>query len=314
MSRDPSSRDPHDAREFQDMPAGRTERVRKLTASGERDNRNQATEPAGDRESIEARKRHRVRDEREDLPRAYYVRDRSYLLRDSQLHSLEEIGRFRVIAVEDLAKHAYGGDRERMEKEIGQLARQHLVTDKTVEIPQKKTLRVVTLTKAGHHLLRKTNQVPDNQPIYHGLAKPREIKHDADLYRLYQKEADRIEQAGGRLVRVILDYELKRNLNRDLARLGPQTDVLNAKEEIAEKHGLRVVNGKIPVPDLRVEYETPELDLRHVDLELATREYRPRALAAKAAAGFSIYGRADDASRLRRILDEREITAQILTL
>jgi hypothetical protein len=314
MSRDPSSRDPHDARESQDTPSGRAERVRKPTASGERDNRGQATEPAGDRESIDARKRHPLRDEREDLPRAYYLRDRSYLLRNSQLHSLEEIGKFRVIAVEDLAKHAYGADRQRMEKEIGQLVRQYLVTDKTVEIPQKKTLRVVTLTKTGHRLLRKTNQVPDNQPIYHGLAKPREIKHDADLYRLYQKEATRIERDGGRPVRVILDYELKRNLNRDLARLGPQRDSLDAKEEIAEKHGLEIVNGKIPVPDLRVEYETPELELRHVDLELATREYRPRALAAKAAAGFSIYGRADDASRLRRILDEREITAQILSL
>jgi len=314
MSRDPSSRDPHDAREFQAALGDRTERVRKPIASDDRDNRSQATEPAGDRENIEARKRHPLRDEREDLPRAYYFRDRSYLLRDSQLHSLEEIGKFRVIAVEDLAKHAYGGDRQRMEREIGQLARRYLVTDRTVEIPQKKTLRVVTLTKAGHRLLRKTNQVPDDQPIYHGLAKPREIKHDADLYRLYQKEASRIEADGGRLVRVILDYELKRNLNRDLARLGPQRDSLDAKEEIAEKHSLGVVNGKIPVPDLRVEYETPELELRHVDLELATREYRPRALAAKAAAGFSIYGRSDDASRLRRILDEREITAQILTL
>jgi hypothetical protein len=219
-----------------------------------------------------------------------------------------------VIAVKDLVKYAYAGNRERTDKEIGQLARQYLVTDKTVEIPQKKTLRVATLTKTGRRLLRTTNQVPDNQPIYHGLAKPREIKHDADLYRLYQKEAARIEQGGGRLVRVILDYELKRNLNRDLALMGAQEDAQRAKEEIAEKHGLKVVNGKIPVPDLRVEYETPELELRHVDLELATREYRPRALAAKAAAGFSIYGRSEDASRLRRILDEREITAQILTL
>jgi hypothetical protein len=78
--------------------------------------------------------------------------------------------------------------------------------------------------------------------------------------------------------------------------------------------GLQLVDGKIPVPDLRVEYETPELELRHVDLELATRDYRPRAMAAKAAAGFSMYARSEDASRLRRVLDEREITAGILTL
>ena len=146
------------------------------------------------------------------------------------------------------------------------------------------------------------------------MLKPREVKHDADLYRLYQKEAARIERGGGRPVRVLLDYELKRNLNRDLAQMAPEKDDPNAKERIAEKHGLQVVNGKIPVPDLRVEYETPELELRHVDLELATRDYRPRAMAEKAAAGFSLYGRSEDASRLRRVLDEREITARILTL
>jgi hypothetical protein len=230
------------------------------------------------------------------------------------MHSLKEIGKFRVISVSDLAKHAYGGDRERMEKDIRGLARQSLLRDKTIEISQKKTLRVVTLTKAGHRLLKNTNQLPDDQPIYHGLVKPREIKHDADLYRLYQKEAARIERAGGRPVRVLLDYELKRNLNRDLALLGPEKDDPDRKSQVADKHHLQLVNGKIPVPDLRVEYETAELESRHVDLELATRDYRPRAMAEKASAGFSLYGRSEDASRLRRVLDEREITARILTL
>ena len=48
------------------------------------------------------------------------------------------------------------------------------------------------------------------------------FKHDADLYRLYQAQAERIEAAGGRVARVILDYELKRNLNRELASLAPE--------------------------------------------------------------------------------------------
>src|SRR5208283_399444 len=264
--------------------------------------------------STEIREQGSSREERHASPRAYYVRDRAYLLRDSEMHSLKETGRFRVIPVSDLAKYSYGGNREAMEKDIRGLARQSLLRDKTVEISQKKTLRVVTLTKAGHRLLKKTNQLPDDQPSYHGLVKPREVKHDADLYRLYQKAVARIERSGGRPVRVLLDYELKRNLNHDLALLGPEKDNLDRKGEVAEKHGLQLVDGKIPVPDLRVEYETPELELRHVDLELATRDYRPRAVAAKAAAGFSLYGRSEDASRLRRVLDEREITAEILTL
>jgi hypothetical protein len=74
------------------------------------------------------------------------------------------------------------------------------------------------------------------------------------------------------------------------------------------------VNGKIPVPDLRIEYETADLEIRQIDLELATREYRPKALAEKAAAGFALYSRSEDALRLRRILDERELTAGLLTL
>jgi hypothetical protein len=314
VSRDAFSHDPQDALDTRDTSTRRSSRQRRSTPPDTRTNRNPAPEPPDRTDRTADWEQHSSRDERNDSPRAYYVRDRAYLLRNSQMHSIKEIGKFRVIAVSDLAKYAYGGNRERMDKDIRRLAQHSLVSDKTVEISQKKTLRIVTLTKVGHRLLKNTNQLPDDQPIYHGLLKPREVRHDADLYRLYQKEATRIERGGGRPVRVLLDYELKRNLNHDLAQMGPEKDDPNAKERIAEKHGLQVVNGRIPVPDLRVEYETPELELRHVDLELATRDYRPRAMAAKAAAGFSLYGRSEDASRLRRVLDEREITARILTL
>src|SRR5271167_309128 len=314
MSRETFSYDPQDAGDVRDKSPRRPARQHRPAPSDTQDGRNPAPEAPGRGDSTEAREQHPTRDERSDSPRAYYVRDRTYLLRDSEMHSLTEIGKFRVIAVSDLAKYAYDGNRERMEKDIRALSRQSLVRDNTLEVSQKKTLRVVTLTKAGHRVLKNTNQVADDQPIYHGLAKPREVKHDADLYRLYQKEVACIERGGGRPVRVLLDYEIKRNLNHDLALLGPEKDDANAKERIAGKHGLQVVDGKIPVPDLRVEYETPELELRPVDLELATRDYRPRAMAAKAAAGFSMYARPEDASRLRRVLDEREITAGILTL
>jgi hypothetical protein len=35
----------------------------------------------------------------------------------------------------------------------------------------------------------------------------------------------------------------------------------NAKAEIAERHGLRVARGKIPMPDLRIEYETTDRNM-----------------------------------------------------
>jgi hypothetical protein len=311
MSRDPHSIGPQDER-------------------GE--GRRRSSSPFGSHSHVEARSMERVkiapdspraadrltRNERVpealDSPRAHYTRDRTYFLRDSELETLAEVGTFRVIAARDLARAGYGGDAERMEREIRRLKQQSLLAEKRLPLGQNNATRLFALTKRGARLVRKSGRVPDKQAIYHGFAKPREAKHDADLYRLYQAEVERIESTGGRATRVVLDYELKRNLNRDLAALEDEGWTAEALEQIAERHGLSVVGGKIPVPDLRIEYDTSEMERQHVDLELATRNYRPRALGEKAKAGFSLYARREDTSRLRRVLDESEITAKILFL
>jgi hypothetical protein len=48
-------------------------------------------------------------------------------------------------------------------------------------------------------------------------------------------------------------------------------------------------------------------------LELATGHYRGRDLAEKVRAGLSIYAHEEDASKLRRVLDQHELT-EILSL
>ena len=249
-----------------------------------------------------------------DTPRAHYLGDRACLLRESELQTLIEVGTFRAVAAIDLASISYGGDTRRMEREIRRLKEQSFVSEKVLRADRHHVIRLFALTKKGARLARSSGVVPEDQVIYHGFVKPREAKHDADLYRLYQAQAERIEAAGGRIARVILDYELKRNLNRELASLTPEEQSEEVRERIAERHGLSLVNGKIPVPDMRLEYDSAEMERKHLDLELATRNYRPRALAEKAKAGFSLYALREDASRLRRILDEREITGEIFSL
>ncbi len=44
--------------------------------------------------------------------------------------------------------------------------------------------------------------------------KPREVEHDAQIYRAYGKEAERIEQKGGTNLRVKLDFELKSDIQK----------------------------------------------------------------------------------------------------
>jgi hypothetical protein len=249
-----------------------------------------------------------------DTPRARFLGKRAYFLRESELQTLIEVGTFRAVEAQDLGRLGYGGDGKRMGREVRRLRQQLLLTEKVVRADRTKTLRLFALTKRGFRLARSSGVVPEGQAIYHGFVKPRDAKHDADLYRLYHAHAEKVEQAGGRLTRVILDYELKRDVNRELATLSLELQTDEARERIALRHGLALVNGKIPVPDMRVEYDTADMQHRHLDLELATRNYRPRAIAEKAKAGFSLYARRDDAQRLRRVMDEHKITAEILFL
>ena len=215
----------------------------------------------------------------------------------------------RDVAEEDLATHAYQGQRGHMQKDIRNLARHGLVHQGRFEGSDASSRELLTLTKSARKLLRSNRMVSRDQSLYSGFVKPREANHDADIYCLYQKEATRIEAAGGKNLRVVLDFELKKKLNRDFATFG-----MESKEQIALRHGLRVVNGKIPVPDLRIEYETRDGEQGRVALELATEHYRPRQLAEKVRAGFSIYAHSGEADRLRRVLDQRDLTAEILSL
>src|SRR5262249_51519702 len=134
------------------------------------------------------------------------------------------------------------------------------------------------------------------------------------IYRMYYSAAEKIERQDARNLRVILDYELKKRVYRELAKLGPDRESTAKKKEIAERHSLQLVRGKIPLPDLRIEYETREGDMARVDLELATEHYRGRTLAEKVRAGFSIYAHAQDAAGLRRVMDQRGLTAEVLSL
>jgi hypothetical protein len=238
-----------------------------------------------------------------------YDRDRGYRLNESEVRTIVELGKFRVIAANDLSEHAYAGNRELAERDVQNLVRQGLARTGTFEGPEATPRELLTLTKRGHRLLRANRLAPQGQAVYCGFVKPREANHDANLYRLYQKEATRIEAKGGRNLRVILDYELKRKINREIARLGTA-----ARPEIAARHGLQVVRNKIPIPDLRIEYETPDGDTARVNLELVTEHYRGRHVADKVHAGFSLYTPHGEADHLRRVLDQHELTAEILSL
>ena len=247
----------------------------------------------------------------------YADRNKEYSLRDSEIHTLGEVGKFRVVGINDLAEFAYNGDRSRARNDIENLASQGLLTQTTIADLEHNATPVLTLTEEGHKLLSRGKVVPSSQATYHGLKKPKEAFHDADLYRLYHKVSDEIEGRRGRVLQVKLDYEMKRELYARLARAAgdKRRDQDTLRKEVAKGYHLKVVSGRIPIPDLRIEYVNEnDNEIQRRDLELATEHYRPRGLSEKARAGFELYARPHETDRLRRIRDERELSAAIFSL
>jgi hypothetical protein len=213
-----------------------------------------------------------------------------------------------------LRRFAYEGNQQRLEQDVQSPRKQGLISQREIEARNQPKFHMLSLTKDGKRFLEHQNRVPKSQALYAGFVKPKELIHDADLYRLYQKVASEIERSGGTVRRVVLDYELKEELYRALSKVDPAKNPDYERMYVANRHGLKVVDDKIPIPDLRIEYETEARDIEHVDLELATREYRSQGMASKARAGFHLFARHQDMPRLRRVLNEQELSARIFAL
>jgi len=243
------------------------------------------------------------------------VPERSYEVSESQAKTMVDIGTFRTIAISDVTRVRYAGNEKQALGEVNNLLRQKLLR-RSISQPDRSIY--LTLTPEGQRVLlaRNGQGVDENQVFYHGFVKTRETEHDAAIYQLYQKEAENITASGGKVTRVILDFELKKSVNRKLARLSslPEDEQAERKSEVANEDGLTVVKGRIQIPDLRLEYEDRDHNPAKVDLELATGHYRHASLAAKSGAGFKIYASASDAVRLRPAMADPEIMQEIFSL
>ena len=246
------------------------------------------------------------------------LRGYRYLISPAELETLREIGRFRTIRIEDLAQHRYQGKTAEMAQDLGALRDQGLLQRRTACTAGKgDKITVVVLTKLGKDVVENDGLRDSAQQIYSGFVKPAEARHDAAIYPMYQAEAARIASAGGHIRRVVLDYELKRRGYAPLAKAKangmPPLEYARRQAEVAGQNNLKVIRGRILLPDLRIEYETRDGAGEHVDLELATHHYRGAHVRGKAEAGFKMYAPQDSVARLTSAFDP-EFMAEIFSL
>lgn len=254
-------------------------------------------------------------------------------LREEERMVLADTGRFRVIATRDLVKAVYRGNKGQMQQDLRYLREHGLIELDMVRARRdgggghSKPIEVVTLTKDGRSLARYAGGVPESQKLYYGIVKPREVEHDAQIYSAYQKEAAQIEKDGGSNLRVQLDFELKSQVQKAIYRerkSHPERDMAQIKQQAAEQFHLPFVNGKIQIPDARIEYDQDagigeDMDqgsrTGYQDIEVLTAAYRRSHLQSKAQAGFHVYASSSDRATLTaKIEDDRHLMENILEL
>ncbi len=252
-------------------------------------------------------------------------------LRPEEKKLLREVGCFRVVRTADLRESLYNGKARLLENDLKYLREKGLIETERVNLRRdgrRRTIErveVIALTKGGRRLLIKDGDLSKDQKIYAGLVKPREVEHDSQIYRAYQKEAERVQRSGGINLRVRLDFEIKADVQKAIyaeRKADPQRDMADIKQQVAERFELPFVDGKILIPDARIDYDIPhEHDqdqgsrVGHQDIEVLTAAYHAGHLRSKAQAGFRNYASSADRSSLTaKIEDDSHLMENILDL
>jgi hypothetical protein len=257
---------------------------------------------ASDRERSEERDPRDVFTKDLDLPRGrerrpVNERDRVHEINGSEGRMLGAVGAFRVVSESDL--HDLVDDSREGRRSARHLEKEGLIRTS----PLSSEDRAVVLTDRGRELLeanrfeRHDRKHEPRQAFYAGLRKPRELTHDTKVYRAYQRAEERLRDGGGKVRRVVLDYELKRDYQRFLHEHNRGKKDCDGRpdrepEEIARwarGHELPYDDGHVRFPDVRIEYEDRDGYSRREDLEVVTGHYRGAHAGAAAKSGFTCY-------------------------
>src|SRR3954454_8013225 len=204
-------------------------------------------------------------------------RETAWRLDESEFGPMRIVGAFRAVDGRDIDPGS-----------VNRLLARGLMERKTVFLRRGGERReVLVLTATGRDLLRSQQADGDAQRYYAGLVKPRELEHDMAIYAAFREQAAGIEKAGGRIGRVVLDYELKSAINREMNReQGPSAE--ERRRHLSRDFELPVIDDRLALPDVRIEYTDRDGREQHLDVEVITRHYRGAHRAVKSQSGFRL--------------------------
>ncbi|MDE0294449.1 MAG: hypothetical protein OXH92_09390 [Bryobacterales bacterium] len=214
--------------------------------------------------------------------------------------AVTDVATYRVVSVRDLVEERFGGNAFAARKGIDSMKRKGLLEEHTVSLRSGKTFKVLTATDKGLQQARESS-AGSKQRYFSGLVKPKELRHDAAVYRAARNEIAELERNGAKVKRVRIDHELKSQVAKATERArakGGREAAQKSKIEAAETLHLPVdQQQKVHYPDAQIEYEDARGDTGRVNVEVASGNYRNRDIQPKAAAGFALHANGRAAGR-----------------
>ena len=213
--------------------------------------------------------------------------------------SLVDVGLYRSVSFRDLAESHFDGHPYVARRAVNQWICAGAFRETTATGPKGNSYKVLTATPAGAELARRQavgQGLDPEQRTWSGLVKPGELAHDTEVYRAAQEEVKRLLADQATIRRIRIDAELKsivaKRSETARARDGKASADIE-RMQAAQDLGLPVdQQGKVHYPDVQIEYTDADGRTDHVNVEVATNDYRNRSIQiqAKAGAGFVIHG------------------------
>lgn len=222
--------------------------------------------------------------------------------------ALVDVSIHKTVAYRDLVAVHFDGHPYAARRAIDKLKTQGLLEERTAATPGGRHFRTLAATPEGARRAKTAAErhgFDAAQQCRSGWCGPRDAAHDVAIYRAVHTAREELAAQGATARRIRLEGELRGIVaSRSEAarnRAGRKAADAERRRAAAEHHLPVGPDGRVLFPDAQVEYTLTDEEGRdtfgRVNIEVTSPHYRAAAVAAKAAAGFALFGSNGRAAR-----------------
>ena len=222
--------------------------------------------------------------------------------------ALLDVSIHRTVAYRDMAAVHYDGHPYAARRGIDKLIAQGLLEERTATAPGGGSFQTLAATRKGAHKAQEAGErhgFDAGQRFRAGWGKPEDTAHDVAIYRAVRAAREELAAQGATARRIRLDGELRgivaHRSETARARAGKAAADAERRRAATEYHLPIGPDGRVAFPDAQVEYTLTDEEGRdtfgRVNIEVTSPHYSAGKVAAKAAAGFALFGSNGRAAR-----------------